>query len=83
MNQYDELCSQCAELARSELARLACAGIYPQMYLYHRAGELRLASDAPGPDWQLGSSAMPCSLPSMQVHTWVREHARRLPILTA
>jgi len=51
-----------------------------RIYLYYRKGELKLATDSPGSDWQL-ASAEPMRVQALdQVSSWIANRSRQLPI---
>ena len=91
---YRQIVGTAAELARSELNRMACMGVHPAMALCYREstatapGELRLIPVEPdgrvltGEHWTLADCApMPKGTPSSRIYGWIEERAGILPIL--
>ncbi len=68
--------------AAGEWFNLLCRNPYAELYLWHTRGELRVASDKPGSDWELSTGERlrgGCNLDQMKRK--IHEVAVRLPCL--
>lgn len=92
--RFNAMVETCAETARAERNRMACAGLNPPMALTYRPSEPgrdgELAMRALADDgavklpegWRLyQGAAMPASLASSRVFTWIYDRATGLPVL--